>query len=131
MNVFSVDLEDWYHGIELPFEDWSSYEDRLWKGVNVLLQLLDKHNTKATFFTLGWVGEKYPKLIKEISDLGHEIASHGLSHDLLHNMSKQQLEDDICKSTAILEDIIGEKVVGYRSPCFSQSEFLIDALIDT
>jgi polysaccharide deacetylase family protein (PEP-CTERM system associated) len=119
MNVFSVDLEDWYHGIELPFEDWSSYEDRLRKGVDVLLELLDKHNTKATFFTLGWVGEKYPKLVKEISDLGHEIASHGYSHEKVYDLSPKLFREEISKTKKILENITSNEVTSYRAPFFS------------
>ena len=119
MNVFSVDLEDWYHGIELPFEFWGSQEDRLRKGVNVLLQLLNKHNTKATFFTLGWIGERYPKLIKEISDLGHEIASHGYSHEKVYDLSPKAFREEINKTKKILENITAIEVTAYRAPFFS------------
>ncbi|MBL4587676.1 MAG: polysaccharide deacetylase family protein, partial [Flavobacteriales bacterium] len=87
MNAFSVDLEDWYQGIELPFDSWNKHEERIRKGLDPLLELLDKHSTKATFFTLGWIGEKYPELIKQIANSGHEMASHGYSHDKVYDLT--------------------------------------------
>lgn len=119
MNVFSVDLEDWYHGIELPFESWSNYEDRLRIGLDPLLNILAQKNTKATFFTLGWVGEKYPKLIKEISDQGHEIASHGFSHTKVYELKKAAFREEVRKTKKVLEDLSGKGVVAYRAPYFS------------
>ncbi len=119
MNAFSVDLEDWYQGIELPFESWSKHTDRIRKGVDPLLELLDKHNTKATFFTLGWIGEKYPELIKEIANAGHEMASHGYSHEKVYDLSPDAFREEIRKTKKILEDISGTPVVAFRAPFFS------------
>jgi polysaccharide deacetylase family protein (PEP-CTERM system associated) len=119
MNAFSVDLEDWYQGIELPFESWSGHSDRIRKGVDPLLELLDKHNTKATFFTLGWIGEKYPELIKQITDAGHEMASHGYSHEKVYDLSPEAFRKEISKTKKILEDISGTEVVAFRAPFFS------------
>jgi len=119
MNAFSVDLEDWYQGIELPFESWSKHSDRIRKGVDPLLELLDKHNTKATFFTLGWIGEKYPELIKQISDAGHEMASHGYAHDKVYDLTPATFKEDISKTKKLLEDISGTEVSSYRAPFFS------------
>ena len=77
MKAFTVDLEDWYQGIELPFESWGQHTKRLHYGLDILLELLELHTTKATFFTLGWIGEQYPELIRQLTDAGHELASHG------------------------------------------------------
>ena len=119
MNVFSVDLEDWYQGIEKPFDSWGIYPHRLRKGLDKLLELLEKHNTSATFFTLGWIGEKYPKLIRELSSAGHEIASHGFYHQLVFKQTPSEFYEDILDSKKLLEDIISDKVYGYRAPSFS------------
>lgn len=119
MNAFSVDLEDWYQGIELPFDSWSKHDERIRKGVDPLLELLNKHNTKATFFTLGWIGEKYPELIKQITDAGHEMASHGYSHEKVYDLTPEQFREEISKTKKILEAISGTEVTSFRAPFFS------------
>lgn len=119
MNAFSIDLEDWYQGIELPFSQWNQHTNRIRKGVDPLLALLDKHNTKATFFTLGWIGEKYPELIKQITDAGHEMASHGYSHEKVYDLSPQAFREEIRKTKQILENVSGQEVTAFRAPFFS------------
>ncbi len=119
MNAFSVDLEDWYQGIELPFDSWNQHTKRIRHGLDPLLQLLDKHNTKGTFFTLGWIGEKYPELIKQITDAGHEMASHGYSHEKVYDLTPEQFREEISKTKKILEDISGTEVTSFRAPFFS------------
>ncbi len=119
MNAFSVDLEDWYQGIELPFSSWDQHTERIRKGLDPLLELLAKHNTKATFFTLGWIGEKYPELIRQITDAGHEMASHGYSHEKVYDLSPEAFREEISRTKKILEDISGTPVVAFRAPFFS------------
>ena len=119
MNAFSVDLEDWYQGIEQPFDSWVGHEDRLRIGLDPLLALLDKYKTKATFFTLGWIGEKYPELIKELADAGHEIASHGYSHKKVYDLSQEAFREEIRKTKRILENASGTTVTSFRAPFFS------------
>lgn len=119
MNAFSVDLEDWYQGIELPFDSWNQHTARIRKGLDPLLELLDKHDTKATFFTLGWIGEKYPELIKQIADSGHEMASHGYSHEKVYDLSQDAFREEISKTKKLLEDLSGTEVSSYRAPFFS------------
>lgn len=119
MNAFSVDLEDWYQGIELPFDSWSKHTERIRHGLDPLLELLDKHNTKGTFFTLGWIGEKYPELIKQITDAGHEMASHGYSHEKVYDLTPDAFREEISKTKKILEDISGAEVTSFRAPFFS------------
>lgn len=118
-HAFTIDLEDWYHGIELPFSEWKSKEYRLEKGLDAILSLLEEHTTSCTFFCLGWVGENYPQLIQKIAREGHEIASHGYNHAKVYNLSLRQFKEDITKTRKILEDITGTEVVGYRAPFFS------------
>ena len=118
-NAFTIDLEDWYQGIELPFSEWDKYNSRLEIGLNNVLQSLDKYSAKATFFALGWIAEKHPDLIKTISQLGHEFGSHGFSHEKVYDQTPEKFRDEIRRTKNILEDITGNEVVSHRSPFFS------------
>lgn len=116
-NIMSVDLEDYY--CDLPFSEWAKYESRVTKNTKMILEMFEKHDVKATFFVLGYIAEKHPDLIKEISELGHEIASHSYAHIDLRKVTKEQFEEDFLKSKNILEKITGKKVEGFRAPFFS------------
>ena len=116
-NIMSVDLEDYY--CDLPFSEWSKYENRVINNTKLILEMFVKYDVKATFFVLGYIAEKFPDLIKEISELGHEIASHSYAHIDLRKVSKKEFEDDFLKSINILEKITGKKVEGFRAPFFS------------
>ncbi len=119
-NIMSVDLEDYY--CDLPFLEWPKYESRIIKNTKLILEMFEKYDVKATFFVLGYIAEKFPDLIKKISELGHEIASHGYAHIDLRKVSKEQFEEDFFKSINILEKITGKKVEGFRAPFFSINE---------
>lgn len=119
LNCFTVDFEDWYQGIELPYADWHKYEKRIETGFYAIMDLLNTHKTKATFFTLGWVAETYPQLIKELADAGHELGSHSYSHEKVYNQSKDAFRQEVKKTKSIIEDLSGQKVVTHRSPFFS------------
>jgi len=116
-NIMSVDLEDYY--CDLPFSTWSGYESRIYDSTKIILDLFEKYKVNATFFTLGYIAEKYPQLIEEIKSKGHEIASHGYSHTDLRKMTKESFESDLKKSLEILEKLAGEKILGFRAPFFS------------
>jgi len=116
-NIMSVDLEDYF--CNLPFSTWPKYESRLLQTTQTLLDLFEKHEVKATFFVLGYLAEKFPELIKNIYDKGHEIGSHSYSHPDLRTLTKEQFEEDLVKSLKILEQITGEPVLGFRAPYFS------------
>ena len=118
-NAFTVDLEDWYQGIEMPYDSWSTYEKRVEVGMNALLQLLSDSDTKATFFTLGWIAEKYPNMIKQLSEAGHELASHGYSHEKVYNLKPDAFREEIRRTKSVIEDLTGNRVVAYRAPFFS------------
>lgn len=134
MNLFSVDLEDWYSPRTIKgfaSLDWESCESYIQKPTNTLLELLDKHSIKAVFFVLGYVAARHPDLIRRIADSGHEIASHGYSHFLLTKLNEQEFSDDIEKSLEVLAKIGIRSVRGYRAPSFSIIEstlFAIDIL---
>ncbi len=116
-NIMSVDLEDFF--CDLPFNTWSKYESRVLKNTNKILELFEKYEIKATFFTLGYIAEKFPDLIKEIDNRGHEIASHSYAHLDIRKTTKEEFENDLKKSLEILEKITGKKVLGFRAPYFS------------
>jgi|TARA_B110000467_G_C18277813_1_gene456571 polysaccharide deacetylase family protein (PEP-CTERM system associated) len=116
----SVDLED--HFCDLPINEWGKYSSRVVNTTKKLLKIFDEHDVQATFFTLGYVAEKHPELIEEITKKGHEIASHGYSHYNLKNLSKESFEKDLLKSIKILEKTSGDKILGFRAPWFSISE---------
>ncbi len=122
-NIFTVDLEDWYQGNELiKIKDKFLYEDRIDLSTNMLLDLLNKFSIKATFFVLAHTIEKKPDLLRKIHNAGHEIASHGYSHELIYNQNKEEFYKETEKSKKILEDIVGVEVLGYRASNWSITE---------
>ena len=113
----SIDLEDYF--CDLPYAEWSKYESRIEETTNLLLDLFDKHKVKATFFTLGYIAEKFPDLIKKIHESDHEIACHSYYHKDLRKITAEEFEKDLTKSISVLEKISGEKILGFRAPFFS------------
>lgn len=127
-NAFTVDFEDWYHGIELPYRDWHKYERRVEKGLFKVVDLLNSKNVKATFFTLGWVAKEYPHLIKELDAAGHELASHGYTHEKVYNLTPDEFREEIRTTKKVIEDIIAKPVHAFRAPFFSITEKSLWAL---
>ena len=127
-HPFSIDLEDWYQGIELPMPEWKGKEKRLDKGMEKILELLDATDTKCTFFTLGWIGEKYPHLIKRLAKQGHEVASHGYSHEKVYDLTPKAFRQELIRTKKTLEDTSGQKVKGHRAPFFSITQKSLWAL---
>jgi polysaccharide deacetylase family protein (PEP-CTERM system associated) len=123
VNAFSIDVEDWFQVAAFaPYidrKDWDSLECRVERNVDLLLQTLDKHSVKATFFTLGWIAERYPALVKRIVAGGHELASHGYGHHMIHELGEQLFREDVVRAKGLLEDLGGTPVIGYRAPSFS------------
>lgn len=128
-NIFTVDLEDWYQGNEIiKFENKRKYQDRVEYSTQKLLELLDQFSVKATFFILAHIAEEKSHLVKEIQMRGHEIASHGYSHELIFNQSINVFFNETKKSKEILEDITGSKIYGYRASNWSITEDTMWAL---
>ncbi len=122
-NALSVDVEDWFQvgafETVISRHDWAALECRVERNTDAVLQLFADAGVHATFFTLGWVGERYPALMRRIADAGHEIASHGYGHDRVFTMTPEQFAADLQKTRNILEDASGQAVAGYRAPSFS------------
>lgn len=119
LNAFTVDVEDWYQGIELPFSSWKDYPPRLEIGLKRILELLEQYHVRATFFVLGWIAKEYPALVKAIGDRGHELGSHGFSHEKFYNLSTDSLREEIRGTRQRLQDLSGQEVVVHRSPFYS------------
>ena len=123
LNALTIVVEDYYQVSAFEsvvrFEDWGGYESRVERNTTRLLEILGAADVKATFFTLGWVAERHPGLIKAIHAEGHEIASHGYRHRLLYDMGRDEFREDTRKAKQILEDLCGAAVLGYRAASYS------------
>jgi polysaccharide deacetylase family protein (PEP-CTERM system associated) len=122
-NALTVDVEDYFQvsafAAHIARCDWERRECRVERNVDRILAMLAPHGIKATFFTLGWIAERYPKLVQAIVAEGHELASHGYGHERVTDLTRDAFDADIRRSKTILEDISGRPVVGYRAPSFS------------
>ncbi|WP_169860500.1 XrtA system polysaccharide deacetylase [Sphingobium yanoikuyae] len=122
-NALSVDVEDWFQvgAFERTIDrsDWEGLTHRVERNTDAVLDLFAQAGVTATFFTLGWVAERYPALMRRIAEAGHEVASHGYDHARVFTFTPEQFRADLRKSRAILEDASGQKVSGYRAPSFS------------
>jgi len=122
-NALTIDVEDYFQVSALaphfPRQEWDAVPCRVEQNVDLILSLLQEGDAKATFFTLGWVAERYPHLVRRIADAGHEVASHGYGHERASAQTPEAFLADISLAKAVLEDIVGEPVKGYRAPSFS------------
>jgi polysaccharide deacetylase family protein (PEP-CTERM system associated) len=154
LNFLTIDIEDYFqvHAFSkvIKYESWKNHECRIERNTNRLLEILNssiQHSTRntqnlafkpptgihATFFILGWIAERYPGLIRNIKEAGHEIACHGYAHQLIYSQSKDEFREDIRKAKGMLEDITGEEVIGYRAPSYSitnKSQWAFQVLIE-
>ena len=127
-HAFTVDLEDWYHGVPIAAETKASAERRLHVGTDLLLEELAKGGHKATFFALSLIAREHPAILRRISDAGHDVGSHGLSHDLIYEMSPDRFRDETRRSICDLEQCIGRKIDSYRAAYFSVTKRSLWAL---
>jgi polysaccharide deacetylase family protein (PEP-CTERM system associated) len=122
-NVMSVDVEDWFcvHNLSrlIPYADWDKCESRVERSTGRLLDLFGKHGVEATFFVLGWVADRFPDLVREIERRGHEVATHGYSHQLLTFMQPEDFRADLQRSLMVLAKTTSQEVRGFRAPSFS------------
>lgn len=122
-NAMTIDVEDYFQvsafASTIPREQWESLPCRVERNIDIALALLDEGNAHATFFTLGWIAERYPSIVRRIVDNGHELASHGYGHQRVSELSRNEFNEDISRAKKILEDLSGSPVIGYRAPSFS------------
>ncbi|MCL9981981.1 MAG: DUF3473 domain-containing protein [Erythrobacter sp.] len=123
VNGLSVDVEDWFQvgAFEnvIARGEWDGISTRVEDNVSRILDLFAEADVRATFFTLGWVARRHPKLIRRIAEAGHEVASHGYDHARVFTFDRKNFAQDIRKAREIIEDCSGEAVTGYRAPSFS------------
>jgi polysaccharide deacetylase family protein (PEP-CTERM system associated) len=136
-HVLSFDVEEHFQVAAFwsvaRRREWDQLSSRVERNTRKIADLLSEHSTKATFFVLGWVAERHPALVKDLAQQGHEIASHGYGHELVHTQTPPEFREDVRRSKQILEDLIGRPVAGYRAPSFSitsRTEWAISVLIE-
>ena len=122
-NAMSIDVEDYFQvsafAGHIDRADWDRLPCRIERNVDVILSILDSARCNATWFTLGWIAERYPAVVRRIADAGHEIASHGYGHQRVTDLSPSRFRDDVRRAKHLLEDISGTEAKGYRAPSFS------------
>ena len=122
-NAMSIDVEDYFQvSAFAPYiarGDWDARECRVERNIARILDLLDAKQVKATFFTLGWIAQRYPQIVREIVARGHELASHGYGHERASDLDRAAFRKDVGDAKALLEDLGGVEVKGYRAPSFS------------
>jgi len=137
LNAFTVDVEDYFQvsAFEkyIARDQWDRWESRVVANTHRVLQLLDRNDVKATFFVLGWVGERHPQLVRDIHACGHEIGAHGYWHRLIYQQTPAEFRADLRRSREVLEDTIGERVTAHRAASFSitkQSLWALEILVE-
>lgn len=117
-HILTVHLEDYFQvgplSAAIPQRHWLRFESRVAQNVKTTLNLLDQYDQKATFFTVGWVADKMPDVVREVAQRGHEVASKGYFHRSLNQMSRAEFEADALQSRIAIERAIGKEVLGYR-----------------
>ena len=136
-NVFSVDVEDYFQvqafADRVRRSDWDHFESRVVDNTRKVLELLGRHQTRGTFFVLGWVADRHPELVREIQRAGHEIGCHSYWHRLVYDQTPDEFREDLRLATDLLQQITGEPVTSYRAPSFSITEkslWALDILVE-
>jgi len=122
-NALTIDVEDYFQvsafAPHISRSEWNTRECRVERNINCILEMLARHETKATFFALGWIAERYPQMVRQIVQEGHELASHGYGHERASDQTEEAFFADIHLAKIVLEDLTGSEVNGYRAPSFS------------
>ena len=137
MNILTIDLEDWFHILDhdetADPQQWEKFESRVERNTDRILEWLNLSGHKATFFCLGWIAARHPKLIRKIAAEGHEIGCHSMNHQLVYKQSREIFKEDLIENIRGLEEILCKKVKTYRAPGFSVTEktkWVFDVLLD-
>jgi polysaccharide deacetylase family protein (PEP-CTERM system associated) len=122
-NAMTIDVEDYFQvqafADHISRESWDAIPRRVERNIDRLLQLFADNEVSATFFSLGWIAERHPRMMRRIADAGHEMASHGYDHTRVHELTPDRFQDDVRRTKAIIEDATARPVLGYRAPTFS------------
>lgn len=136
-HFFTVDVEEYFQVVALapwaPMERWPSFESRVEASVDALLDLMAAHGAAGTFFTVGWVAERHPAMMRRIVERGHEVASHTYDHVRITHQTPEAFRDSVRRTKRVIEDITGSAVIGFRAPSFSivrGTEWALDILVE-
>lgn len=125
MNILTFDVEEWFHLLDFDATrteaEWGKYEVRIHENVDRILDILDRTNTKATFFIIGWVAKTYPEVVKKIA-AKYQIGTHTMNHQLVWQQTPEQFSEDVDSSIKLLQDITGQPIECFRAPGFSIRE---------
>ncbi len=125
MNILTFDIEEWFHLLDFDAtrteNEWGKYEVRIYENVDRILEILERTNTKATFFIIGWVAKTYPDIVKKIA-AKYQIGSHTMNHQLVWQQTQQEFKEDVESSVKLLQDITGHPIECFRAPGFSIRE---------
>jgi polysaccharide deacetylase family protein (PEP-CTERM system associated) len=136
-HFFTVDVEEWFQVVALspwaPMGRWDAFESRVERSVDRLLDLMARRDARGTFFTVGWVAERHPAMVRRIADAGHELASHTWDHVRITHQSPDAFRESIRRTKRVIEDLTGAPVNGFRAPSFSivrGTEWALDLLLE-
>ena len=136
-HFFTVDVEEYFHVVALspwaPMERWGAFESRVEGAIDRLLGLLATHGHRGTFFTVGWLAERHPAMMRRIADAGHEVASHTWDHRRITHQTPQEFRESIRRTKGVIEGLTGKAVIGFRAPSFSivrGTEWALDLLLE-
>src|SRR5437762_2031600 len=137
LNAFTVDVEDYFQVTSfegsVPRSHWDQRESRVFRNTKRLLDLLDEHHVKGTFFILGWIAQRFPELVRAIHQAGHELGCHSYWHRLIYQQTVAEFRQDLRRAKQAIEDAAGQPVEAYRAPSFSitrSSIWALEALIE-
>ena len=137
MNALTVDVEDWFQVSNFDAivdrSRWDEYPSRVEANTRRLLDLFDEFSVRGTFFTLGWIADRFPHLVREIADRGHAVESHGVGHDLVYDLGPDRFAADLDRSIELISEATGRRPVGYRAPSFSidhRAPWAFDLLVE-
>lgn len=123
INAMTIDVEDYFQVSafehHISRDNWDSLECRVERNIETMLEMLDSSDSKATFFVLGWIAERYPDIVRKIVAQGHELASHGYGHQRVRDLTPELFREDLQRAKGILEDLGRTEVKGYRAPSYS------------
>ncbi len=138
VNAMSVDVEDYFQvsafEAHVAYSDWDAKELRVERNVKKILELFARHDVKGTFFVLGWIAERLPAMVREIAAAGHEIASHGFRHTRVTQQERADFREDVTSTKRLLEDTVGQEIIGYRAATYSINAgnlWALDVLAET
>ena len=137
LNAFSVDVEDYFQvgAFEraIPRDTWGGFEPRVERNTRRLLEMCEEYGVRGTFFVLGWVAERWPDLVRNIRDAGHELGTHGQDHRRVTTLTPSEFREDVRRSKRTIEEVAGVEVIGYRAPSYSivrETMWAMDVLIE-